>query len=71
MCECINWDFIIESIGVIVFSTILMYKIGCKQGEKTAYKRYLKSCNECRNKNENEFAGKRIAIVRKNRTVEE
>lgn len=71
MCECINWDFIIESIGIIVFSNILMYKIGCKQGEKTAYKRYLKSCNECRNKNENEFVGKRIAIVRKNRTVEE
>ena len=51
MCECVNWDFIIESIGVIVFSNILMYKIGCMQGEKTAYKRFTKVCNECRNKN--------------------
>ena len=49
MCECVNWDFIIESIGVIVFSNILMYKIGCMQGEKSAYKRFTKVCNECRN----------------------
>ena len=28
----------------------IMYKIGCMQGEKTAYKRYTKTCNVCRNK---------------------
>ena len=50
MCECVNWDFIIESIGVIVFSNILMYKIGYMQGEQSAYKRFTKVCNECRNK---------------------
>lgn len=50
MCECINWDFVIELIGTVIFFQILMYKIGCKQGEKTAYKRFIKSCNECRNK---------------------
>ena len=51
MCDCVNWDFVIESIGVIVFSNILMYKLGCMQGEKTAYKRFTKVCNVCRNKN--------------------
>ena len=50
MCDCVNWDFVIESIGVIVFSNILMYKLGFMQGEKTAYKRFTKVCNVCRNK---------------------
>ena len=51
MCEYINWDFVIELIGTVIFFQILMYKIGCKQGEKTAYRRFTKACNECRNKN--------------------
>ena len=36
---------------IVLFFQILMYKLGCMQGEKTAYKRFTKVCNECRNKN--------------------
>ena len=41
---------LIAFLLVWVFFQILMYKLGCKQGEKTAYKRFTKVCNVCRNK---------------------
>ena len=50
MCECINWYDAIALICIVIFFQIVIYKIGYMQGEKTAYKRYLKTCNECRNK---------------------
>jgi len=37
-------------ICIVLFFQILMYKLGCKQGEKIAYKRFLETCNYCRNK---------------------
>lgn len=51
MCECLSWYDVISLTCIIVFVQILMYKIGCKQGEESAYKRFTKVCNECRNKN--------------------
>jgi hypothetical protein len=50
MCDCINWYYVIAQICIIVFFQILMHKIGCMQGKKSAYKRYLATCNVCRNK---------------------
>ena len=41
---------VITLICIVIFFQILMYKIGCKQGEKTAYNRFTKVCNVCRNK---------------------
>ena len=35
---------------IVIFFQILMYKIGFMQGEQSAYKRYTKTCNVCRNK---------------------
>ena len=49
MCECIEWYYVIAFICIIVFVQILMYKLGCIQGEKTAYKRFERICNDCRN----------------------
>jgi hypothetical protein len=34
---------------IVLFFQILIYKIGCMQGEKTAYKRFERICNECGN----------------------
>ena len=51
---------VIVLICIVIFFQILMYKIGCMQGEKTAHRRFDRICNECRN-----------ATVRKSRTVEE
>ena len=45
MCE------VIALICIVIFFQILMYKIGCMQGEQSAYKRFDRVCNECRNKN--------------------
>lgn len=62
---------------IVLFFQILMYKIGCMQGEKTAYKRFLETCNYCRNKKMNlsEKLTSSIVVknatVRKSRTVEE
>ena len=51
---------VIALICIVIFFQILMYKIGCMQGEKSAHRRFDRICNECRN-----------ATVRKSRTVEE
>ena len=48
---------VIALICIAIFFQILMYKIGYTQGEKTAYKRFDRVCNECRNK-KNELVGK-------------
>ena len=57
MCDCIDWYYVIVLICIVLFFQILMYKLGCIQGEKIAYKRYLATCNVCRNK-KNELVGK-------------
>ena len=41
---------VIALICIVVFFQILMYKIGFMQGAQSAYKRYTKTCNVCRNK---------------------
>ena len=41
---------VIALICIVVFFQIVMYKIGFMQGEQSAYKRYTKTCNVCRNK---------------------
>ena len=41
---------VIALICIMIFFQILMYKIGYIQGEQSAYKRYTKVCNVCRNK---------------------
>ena len=46
MCE------VIALICIVIFFQILMYKLGYMQGEQSAYKRFERVCNECRNKNE-------------------
>ena len=50
MCECVSWYAVIALICIVIFFQIVIYKIGHMQGEKTAYKRFTKVCNECRNK---------------------
>lgn len=50
MCECSTLYDVIILTCIVLFFQILIYELGCKQGEKTAYKRYLKTYNECRNK---------------------
>ena len=57
MCDSIEWYYVIAFICIMIFIQILMYKIGCMHGEKTAYKRFLETCNYCRNK-KNELVGK-------------
>jgi len=41
---------VIALMCIVLFFQILIYKIGCMQGEQSAYKRYLATCNYCRNK---------------------
>ena len=60
MCDCVSWYYVIVLICIVVFFQILMYKIGHMQGEQSAFKRFDRICNECRN-----------ATVRKSRTVKE
>ena len=52
---CTNIDTVISLIAVYVVGFLCIalvgYRVGGWIGEKTAYKRYLKTCNECRNKN--------------------
>ena len=43
MCE------VVALICIVIFFQILMYKLGFMQGEQSAYKRFTKTCNECRN----------------------
>lgn len=50
MCEYATWYDVITLTCIAIFFQIVIYKLGCKQGEKIAYKRYLATCNECRNK---------------------
>ena len=46
---------VVALICIALFFQILMYKLGCMQGEKSAYNRYLKTCNECRNKDNDKY----------------
>lgn len=50
MCECSTLYDVITLTCMVLFFQIVIYKIGYTQGEKTAYKRYTKTCNVCRNK---------------------
>ena len=45
MCE------VIALICIVIFFQIVTYKLGCMQGEQSAYKRFERVCNVCRNKN--------------------
>ena len=61
---CTNIDTVISLIVVYVIGFLCIalvgYRVGCKQGEQSAYKRkqgeqsaykrFTKVCNECRNK---------------------
>ena len=51
---CTTIDTVISLIVVYVIgllcAALIGYRIGCMQGEKTAYKRFTKVCNVCRNK---------------------
>ena len=49
MCDCVNWYYAVVLICIAIFFQIVMYKIGYMQGEQSAYKRYTKTCNVCRN----------------------
>ena len=50
---CTNIDTAISLIVVYVIGflciALIGYRIGCWIGEKTAYKRFDRICNECRN----------------------
>ena len=50
---CTNIDTVISLIVVYVIGflciALIGYRIGCWIGEKTAYKRFDRICNECRN----------------------
>lgn len=50
MCDCINWYGVVAIICFVIIFQILIYEIGYMQGEQSSYKRFLKRCNECRNK---------------------
>ena len=77
MCDCVNWYYAVVLICIVIFFQIVMYKIGYMQGEQSAYKRYTKTCNVCRNKKMNlseKLTSSTVvknATVRKSRTVEE
>lgn len=51
---CTTIDTVISLIVVYVIgllcAALIGYRIGWWVGEKSAYKRYLKTCNVCRNK---------------------
>ena len=51
---CTNIDTVISLIVVYVIGFLCIalvgYRVGCMQGEQSAYKRFTKVCNECRNK---------------------
>jgi len=51
MCTTIDTVISLIVVYVIGFLCIALigYRIGCIQGEKTAYKRFDRICNECRN----------------------
>ena len=61
---CTNIDTVISLIVVYIIGflciALIGYRIGWWIGEKTAFKRFDRVCNECRN-----------ATVRKSRTVKE
>ena len=68
---------VVALICIAIFFQILMYKIGFMQGEQSAYKRFDRVCNVCRNKKMNlseKLTSSTVvknATVRKSRTVEE
>ena len=51
---CTTIDTVISLIVVYVIGLLCVALIGCRVGwwlgEQSAYKRYVKTCNECRNK---------------------
>ncbi len=40
---------VIALICIVIFFQIVIYKIGYMQGEQSAYKRFDRICNDCRN----------------------
>ena len=52
MCTTIDTVISLIVVYIIGFLCIALigYSIGCKQGEQSAYKRFTKVCNVCRNK---------------------
>ena len=50
MCECVSWYAVIALICIVIFFQIVIYKIAYMQGEQSAFKRFDRICNECRNK---------------------
>ena len=50
MCDCVSWYGIVAIICFVILFLILIYEIGYMQGAQSAYKRFTKVCNECRNK---------------------
>ena len=50
MCECVSWYAVIALICIVIFFQIVIYKIGYMQGEQSAFKRFDRICNVCRNK---------------------
>ena len=52
MCTTIDTVISLIVVYIIGFLCIALigYSIGCKQGEQSAYKRFTKTCNVCRNK---------------------
>ena len=51
---CTNIDTVISLIAVYVIGFLCIalvgYRVGCMQGEQSAYKRFDRVCNVCRNK---------------------
>ena len=41
---------VVALICIVLFFQIVIYKIGYTQGEQSAYNRFTKVCNVCRNK---------------------
>ena len=62
---------VVALICIVIFFQILMYKIGFMRGEQSAYKRFTKVCNVCRNKKMNLSEKLTSSTVVKNATVRE
>lgn len=56
---CTTIDTVISLIVVYVIgllcAALIGYRVGWWVGEKSAYNRYLKTCNECRNKDNDKY----------------
>ena len=53
MCDCINWYGVVAIICFVILIQVLIYEIGYMHGAQSAYNRFKKACNECRNKKMN------------------